>query len=147
MSQPPTPPPFEPQPIWNPQSGQPGQPPLPGPPGYGYRVPPPNSSRATTALVLGILGLVACPLVLSIPAIVLGHRATNEIDASQGQLGGRGLASTGFWLGVAGTALGAIGLLIGAALVIFGLFLTSTIQNCSTVGANDGTFTTDCSAN
>jgi hypothetical protein len=66
------------------------------------------------ALVLGIIGIVACQVVSPI-ALVIGRNAMKEIDASQGSLGGRGMAQAGFILGIIGTvflALVVVGLLI-----------------------------------
>src|SRR5689334_11609335 len=83
------PPPPPPPPYQQPGYSQPGYPqPGYGAPGYGQPVyyEPPAHGSATTALVLGILGLVFCPLVLSIPAWIIGRKAMREIDASGGQL-------------------------------------------------------------
>lgn len=98
------------------------QPPQFPPPGSGYPVgpPPPSSGKATASLVLGILGLVVCPLVLSVPAIVLGRGAMREIDASGGMIGGRSSAQAGFWLGVVGTAWVVLAFLIVVAVFLFG---------------------------
>jgi hypothetical protein len=65
---------------------------------------PQNASNAVTALVLGILGIVLCPL-LGPVAWSLGHKAEQEVDASAGTLGGRGLATAGKVLGIIGTLL------------------------------------------
>ncbi len=70
-----------------------------------------SSGKATAALVLGILGLVFCPLICSVLALVFGYQSRNEIDASGGQLSGRGSA-------VAGIVLGWIGVVIWAIFVI-----------------------------
>jgi uncharacterized membrane protein YjgN (DUF898 family) len=56
------------------------------------------------SLVLGILGIVFCSL-LSPFAWRLGRQTVDEIDASHGQLGGRGAAQAGYVLGIIGTAL------------------------------------------
>ncbi|MDN5763163.1 MAG: DUF4190 domain-containing protein, partial [Microlunatus sp.] len=67
-------------------------------PGYGaYQLP--NHPQATTALILGIVGLVFCPFV-GIAGLVLGGRARKEIDAAPGQWGGRGIATAGWVLGI-----------------------------------------------
>ena len=47
----------------------------------------------------------------------------NRIDASQGQLGGRGMAQAGMILGIIGTVL--LVLAIVAAVVVFGLLAGS----------------------
>jgi hypothetical protein len=75
---------------------------------------PPNASNAVTAFVLGILGIVLCPL-LGPFAWVLGRKGEQEIDASGGAVGGRGLATAGKVLGIVGTfliAIVAVGLLL-----------------------------------
>ena len=66
-------------------------------PVYGYV--PPNHPQATTALILGIVGLALCPFV-GIAGFVLGGRVRREIDAAPGQWGGRGLATAGWVLGI-----------------------------------------------
>ena len=65
---------------------------------------PPNASNAVTALVLGILGIVVCPLCGPF-AWALGRKGEQEIDASGGAVGGRGMATAGKILGIVGTAL------------------------------------------
>lgn len=69
-------------------------------------------SAATWSLVLGILSLVLCGLFTGIPAMITGRNATREIDASGGQLGGRGLAQAGFITGLIGTLLTTLALLL-----------------------------------
>jgi hypothetical protein len=66
-------------------------------PMYGYL--PPNHPQATTALILGIVGLALCPFV-GIAGFVMGGRIRREIDAAPGQWGGRGLATAGWVLGI-----------------------------------------------
>lgn len=63
-----------------------------------------DQRQATTALVLGILGLVVCG-VLAPFALVIGRNSVREIDASGGQLGGRGKAQAGYICGIIGTVL------------------------------------------
>ena len=71
---------------------------------YPWGAPPSAHPQATTAMVLGIVGL-ACFSFLSPVAIWLGLKSMREIDASGGQLGGRGQAQAGFIMGIIGTAL------------------------------------------
>lgn len=66
--------------------------------------PVPNAPRATVSLVLGILGIILCPICAPI-AWAIGHSAEAEIDASGGRLGGRGLATAGKITGIIGTVL------------------------------------------
>ncbi len=86
----------------------------------GYPPPgvyPPDHPRATTSLVLGILGIVICGIVAPF-AWQMGRRTMQEIDASNGQLGGRGQAQAGYVLGVIGTVLLGIALVIVALVVV-----------------------------
>ena len=83
-----------------------------------WQPPPPSSGKATAALIMGILGLIVCPLVCSVAALVLGYSARGEIDRSGGTLGGRGSAVAGIvlgWIGVALVAVFAILFAIGLA--------------------------------
>ena len=114
---------------WQPRAGVPGTPPAPayGQPPYGGQAPyggpvpaalPPTHGSAALALVLGILSLFLCGLFTGIPAMVVGRRATREIDSSGGTLGGRGVANAGFWTGLVGTALSALGTLFFIAVFV-----------------------------
>lgn len=59
--------------------------------------------RAWNAFWLGLVSLVCCGLLTGIPAIIVGARALADIEASQGQLTGKGTAWVGIILGVIGT--------------------------------------------
>ncbi|WP_022927080.1 DUF4190 domain-containing protein [Patulibacter americanus] len=63
-----------------------------------------GNPQATVALVLGVLGVVALPYVLSILAIVLANRADQVADALPGAPG-RSSARTGRVLGYVGLGL------------------------------------------
>ena len=93
-----------------------------GQPGYGQQPMgyAPDHPRATTALVLGILGLVVCGLVAPF-AWRIGRRTLDEIDGSQGRLGGRGTAQAGYVLGIVGTALLLLGLLAGLLFIVLAI--------------------------
>ncbi|MBI5104685.1 MAG: DUF4190 domain-containing protein [Solirubrobacterales bacterium] len=101
-----------------PQTPEPGQQQPPQQEAWQPPVAPPGAApgrtpgEATGAMILGILGVIFCPLVLSVPAIVLGTRARREIDGAGGTLGGRGQAVTGIVLGWVGTGFGALVLLL-----------------------------------
>ncbi|MGH2968496.1 MAG: DUF4190 domain-containing protein [Solirubrobacteraceae bacterium] len=107
-------------PRWRSEWQQPGDQPWQRPPEQPWQQAPDgrwmqvgvsqSSGKATAALVLGILGLVFCPLICSVLALVFGYQARGEIDASGGRIGGRGSA-------IAGIVLGWIGV------VIVGLFM------------------------
>ncbi|MGI9123778.1 MAG: DUF4190 domain-containing protein [Mycobacterium sp.] len=121
-------------PSGNPPPFDPNQPPYPAPyppppPGYyppppGYPAPayaqPPAHPQATTAIVLGILGLVLCGVAAPF-ALWLGRKSMTEIDASGGRLSGRGQAQAGFIMGIIGTVFLAIGLILVFTGVIGGI--------------------------
>lgn len=91
-----------------PPAGPPPPPPYSQP---GFQGPPQSSGKATAALVLGLVGLFLCPLICSILAIVFGKQAMDEIDQNPGMTG-RGSAKAGFILGIVGTSLSALGIII-----------------------------------
>jgi ABC-type Fe3+ transport system permease subunit len=84
-----------------------------------------QASSAVAALVLGIVGVVLCPLCGPV-AWVLGRKAEQEVDASGGRIGGRGLGTAGKILGIIGTIF--IALLI--ALLLAGI----VVDGSSTYG-------------
>jgi hypothetical protein len=69
----------QPNPDWQPSAGTPG--------------------KAIAALILSIVGLVLCPYIFSVLALVLGYMARGEIKRSNGALGGDGLALAGIIIG------------------------------------------------
>jgi Domain of unknown function (DUF4190)/Septum formation len=76
---------------------------------------PQRSAMATAALVLGIIGVVACfVFVFSVLALVFGLLAARTIKRSNGAVIGIKMARAGWILGV-------IGLLIGGAFIAAGL--------------------------
>jgi hypothetical protein len=66
---------------------------------------------AIAALVLGLVWLWG---ICSILAVIFGHLAMGQIDASQGRQSGRGMALAGTILGYVGLGLTALILLIAA---------------------------------
>jgi|SRR3954447_20979974 hypothetical protein len=102
-----------------------------GPPQYGHPegfapvAYAPDHPKATTCLVLGILGIVVCSI-LSPFAWRMGRQTVAEIDASQGQLGGRGAAQAGYVLGIIGTAL------LGLAVLLLVVWLVILVALAST---------------
>lgn len=58
-----------------------------------------TSALAITSLVSGLLGWTFLPLLGSLVAIVTGHMARAEIQRSNGQIDGDGLAIAGLVLG------------------------------------------------
>lgn len=91
---------------------------FPGPPVAARR----TDGAAVTSLVLGILGIVFCPLILSIPAIIVGRSSERRIRESGGLLDGEGLAKAGWITGIVGTVLGVI------YVAIMVLFLGAILQ-------------------
>ena len=89
-------------------------------PNYGMQQKEP---QATTALVLGIVGLssivfcVGVLLILSPFAWSLGSKSLKEIEASRGALGGADQARAGMIMGIIGTVILVLGILAIAALV------------------------------
>jgi hypothetical protein len=94
----------------------------PAPPPTGDYAAPPAGRKAdgaVPALVLGILGIVFCPLCAPV-AWSLGRKAERLVDRSGGTLGGRGEATAGKVLGMIGTALIVIGVLLLIGLIALG---------------------------
>ncbi len=48
----------------------------------------------------------------------MGKKTLDEIDASQGQVGGRGAAQAGYVLGIVGTVLLGLGIIFGILWII-----------------------------
>lgn len=119
----------EPPPRWPPQ--QPGygyQPPAqPGYPPYApYGYAPQPHPEANKVLVLGLVAVVggmACylPIFVAPFAWIIGNRVTREINAAGGQWGGRSEAQTGRILGMVGTGLLVLGLLLLALVIGLGV--------------------------
>ena len=132
-------------------SAPPPAPPSAPPPAPGYTQhayapytpEPPATSRATLALVLGIVGLTICPGAAAIPAWIIGNEAVKEIDASKGQLGGRSMAYAGKVTGIIGTVLAGLGLLAVGAIFLIGAVLVDSVDNCQATG-DDTSFTVNC---
>jgi len=125
-----------------PGQGQYGQPAYPqyGQPAYdGYpAAPPPNHGGALASMIVGIaslvLGCIAGIGLLGSPvAWWLGAKAKREIDASQGRLGGRGMAQAGFILGIIGTVL-----LVLAVVAVIALVAVATTQGSTSGTAPSG---------
>jgi len=94
-----------------------------GQPAYGFA--PREHPKAVTVLVLGIVGLVVCGLAAPF-AWTMGNTVVREIDASGGQLGGRGTANAGRICGIIGTCILGLSLLFVLGLVILAIAGAST---------------------
>jgi len=82
--------------------------------------PQPTNTNAIISLVLGIVGIFLCGGILCPVAWYLGARAEQEIDASGGAVGGRGIATAGKIIGIIGTVLFLIWLVIAIIVLIAG---------------------------
>jgi tetrahydromethanopterin S-methyltransferase subunit G len=110
------------------QTPPPGQPPYGPPNQYGaapYGFAPPDHPQAVTVLILGIVSVAVCGFVAPF-AWVMGNRVVREIDASNGQLGGRAQAQVGRIIGIVYTCI------VGAALVIGVLVLVIALIGATT---------------
>ena len=83
-----------------------------------HEQPYPESSQATTVLVLGILGLVVCGLLGPI-AWSMGNTELRAIDAGRRPPENRGTANAGRILGIIVTVLLGIGLVVVVAVLVF----------------------------
>lgn len=92
----------------------------PPPPPGGYPPPRQDHPRAVLSMILGILGLVICGVIAPF-AWNMGKRTMNEIDASGGHLGGRGMAQAGYIMGIIGTAFLALGILFALIAIPLGI--------------------------
>jgi hypothetical protein len=105
------------RPSWEPPLGSEyGTTPGYEPPTGGHQTGQKTPGNAVAALVLGILGLVLCPIICSVLAIIFGQQARQEIERDPSLTGG-GLATAGFVMGIVGLALYG-GLLLLWALVL-----------------------------
>src|SRR5438105_15428189 len=101
---------------WNPPPQPYGQPPA-------YGAPSRTEGLAVASLVLGIAGIVVCPIVCSVLAIIFGLQAKTKIRQDP-SLQGDGMAQAGFILGI-------IGLVLYGILLIVGIILAATNNNSS----------------
>lgn len=124
-----------PQPHWSAPDGgppfgdpqqagpYPSQPPYQSYPPYQPPVIRPEAAGATTAFVLGIVGLVGglavcgVPLVVSPIAWYFGNQALREIDQSGGTLGGYSQARAGQIMGIIGTVILGLALAVLIAVI------------------------------
>jgi uncharacterized membrane protein YjgN (DUF898 family) len=86
----------------------------------------PESSQATTVLVLGILGVVVCGILAPI-AWAMGNTELEAIDTGRRPPENRGTANAGRILGIIGTVLLAIGIIF-VILLFVGAFTISSFD-------------------
>jgi hypothetical protein len=87
-----------------------------------------NAEGAIAALVLGIVGVIFCPLCAPF-AWFYGRRAEQLVDASGGVLAGRGEATAGKILGMVACGLMILGVIL--LIVLFGLGMESSTSTGS----------------
>lgn len=92
-------------------------PPPPPPSGNAY----PETSQATLALILGILGIVMCGLAAPF-AWWLGKSEVDAIDAGRRPPEGRSNANAGKILGMVGTGLLILAIVAIGAFIALGIF-------------------------
>jgi hypothetical protein len=96
----------------------------------GYAAGLPEHPSATTAMVLGIIGLVGIAfcggltLVLSPFAWAIGRRSVREIDSAPGRYSGREKANAGRIMGLIGTILLVLGVLAITAFIVLAIAIT-----------------------
>jgi len=104
---------------WNP-------PPPPSPYGQAAYGQPRTEGTAVASLVLGIAGVLVCPIICSVLAIVSGVQAKNKIRQDP-SLQGAGMAQAGFILGI-------VALVLYGLLFIVGIILAASGNNSSSSG-------------
>lgn len=87
----------------------------------------PEQSQATTALVLGILGIVICGILAPF-AWSMGNKELAAIDAGRRPPENRGTANAGRILGIVGTVLLAVGVIL-MILLFVGAFTFSAFDS------------------
>lgn len=78
------------------------QPMSPPPPPMPPAAAPAKNNNATVALVLGIVGVLCCPICAPI-AWIMGKKEVDAVKAGRSPAGNQGLAMAGFILGIIGT--------------------------------------------
>ncbi|MFL6158208.1 MAG: DUF4190 domain-containing protein [Marmoricola sp.] len=110
--------------------------PAPGAPTGGFAPAQENSTKATVALVLGIVSFVFCGPFTSVPGFFVGRSAVKEIDASGGRLSGRGLATAGWIISLINI------ILVILAVILFGVIIATT--DCQDTSSGDS-YSFNCS--
>jgi hypothetical protein len=87
----------------------------------------PESSQATTALVLGILGIICCQ-VFGVVAWVMANNELEGIRSGRRNPANEGTATAARILGIIGAVLLGIGLVLGALLLAGAMVLPFTTE-------------------
>lgn len=86
----------------------------------------PASTRAISALVLGILAVLCMGLLTGIPAIIMGSMELKAIRAGLAPKTGEGMAKTGYILGIVGTVFSLLAIAVVIAMIVLGITLSSS---------------------
>jgi hypothetical protein len=84
------------------------------------------SHRGVLILILGILGLITCPILPPF-AWVMGNNDLAAMRAGRMDPSGQGLTEAGRICGIIGTVLVALGLVIGLGFVLFAVVLGAAV--------------------
>jgi hypothetical protein len=93
--------------------------------GGGYGGGQVEHPQGTTVLILGILGIVACQILAPF-AWSMGNKALEEVDRDPQRYSNRSLVNTGRILGMVGTIILGIYLVIFVFYIIFVVVLVGT---------------------
>jgi len=88
----------------------------------------PEGSESTTALVLGILGIVVCGI-LGPFAWYIGNREVRAIDEGRRDPSNRGSANAGKILGIVGTVLLGLGVIVGIVVLLFVIVASTEVSS------------------
>ncbi len=100
--------------------------------GQGFAATSQSLGKATTSMVLGIIGLATIPvcgvlltLFLAPAAFFTGRSAAKQIEAEPGRYTNPGQAKAGWIMGIVGIVLTLLGIVLIAALIALGAFSES----------------------
>jgi uncharacterized membrane protein len=96
------------------QPQQPSTPPKPSP-----------SGKAIATLVLGILAMICCGFATGIAAIIVGKQELNAIKEGRSEPAGYTITQVGFILGIIGTVISCLFIVIYIGVIIFGFSLAT----------------------
>ena len=77
--------------------------------------PTEGTGNAVASLIFGILGLVFCPIVCSVLALVFGYKSRNLREPAEG------MATAGIILGWVGLAFGILGVIVWILIFALGV--------------------------
>ncbi|MEM6914991.1 MAG: DUF4190 domain-containing protein [Verrucomicrobiota bacterium] len=83
--------------------------------------PPSLDGLALSSMIFGILGLVSCLLILSIPAVICGHMGLKKANAEPGHPSNKAFSITGIVTGYLGICLLALIVLYFVLIAVIGI--------------------------